>query len=193
LSDSGFGRLLDRATEGDPRALKTLIPLVYDELRRLARAQLRRERPGHTLQTTALVHEAYLRLAGQEKLSFESRGHLRAIAANTMRRILVEHARARRAAKRGGERARLTLTDGLGLAEESKPVDVLALDEALRRLAEVDPRASRVVELRFFGGLTVEETAEILGVSAPTIKREWALARAWLRREMSLRRRGSRT
>jgi RNA polymerase sigma factor (TIGR02999 family) len=163
--------------------LAELVPLVYDELRRLAHAYMQRERPGHTLQTTALVHEAYVRLAGQESLSWQNRAHFRAIAAETMRRILVEYARARNAVKRGGGQQRVTLEDNtIGLDAQS--VDLEALDQALRRLAEIDPRLVRIVEFRFFAGLTVEETAEVMAISTGTVKREWATARAWLRREL---------
>jgi RNA polymerase sigma factor (TIGR02999 family) len=176
-------RLLDEARDGNENALAELVPLVYDELRRLAHAYMQRERPGHTLQTTALVHEAYLRLAGQESLSWQNRAHFRAIAAETMRRILVEYARARNAVKRGGGQRTASLEDTvIGLDAES--VDLEALDQALRRLAEIDPRMVRIVELRFFAGLTVDETAEVLSISTGTVKREWATARAWLRREL---------
>jgi RNA polymerase sigma factor (TIGR02999 family) len=175
--------LLDEARNGNEKALAELVPLVYDELRRLAHAYMQRERPGHTLQTTALVHEAYVRLAGQESLSWQNRAHFRAIAAETMRRILVEYARARNAVKRGGGQQRVTLEDNtIGLDAQS--VDLEALDQALRRLAEIDPRLVRIVEFRFFAGLTVEETAEVMAISTGTVKREWATARAWLRREL---------
>jgi RNA polymerase sigma factor (TIGR02999 family) len=179
-----FRRLLDEASGGSQEALARLMPLVYEELRRMASGYLRRERRGHTLQTTALVHEAYLRLVGQDDLSFENRAHFRAIAARTMRRILVEHARARGAAKRGGSRKRVTLEDTLALAPSPR-LDLQALDEALERLAALDAQQARIVELRFFAGLTVEETAEAVGLSPATIKREWAMARAWLRRELA--------
>jgi RNA polymerase sigma factor (TIGR02999 family) len=178
-----IAHLLDRAEEGDETALAALAPLVYDELRRIAHAYLRREREGHTLETTALVHEAYLRLAGQAAPSWKNRTHFRAIAAETMRRILVEYARARKRVKRGGGRQRVTLEDTIGI-EQARPLDIEALDQALNRLGENDPRLVRIVELRFFGGCTVEETAGALAVSPATVKREWATARAWLRREL---------
>jgi RNA polymerase sigma factor (TIGR02999 family) len=183
ISMANVVRLLESAEEGDENALRSLAPLVYDELRRLAHAYLRREREGHTLQTTALVHEAYVRLAGQDAPSWRNRTHFRAIAAETMRRILVEYARARNRAKRGGGGRPVTLEDTIGV-EGKRPVDVEALDQALNRLVENDPRMVRIVELRFFGGLTVQETAEALGISPATVKREWATARAWLRREL---------
>ncbi len=155
---------------------------VYAELRRVAAAYLRRERPGQTLQPTALVNEAYVRLAGQHP-RFENRAHFCAIAANAMRQILVERARARHAKKRGGGAARVTLNEGLAAAPEAT-VDLSALDEALERLAALDAQQARIVELRFFGGLSVEETAEVMGISPATVKRHWAVARAWLAREL---------
>lgn len=163
--------------------IDALMPEVYAELRRVAAAYLRRERPGQTLQPTALVNEAYLRLAGQHP-QFQNRAHFCAIAANAMRQILVERARARHALKRGGGAARITLNEGLAASPEPV-VDVAALDEALTRLAALDPEQARIVELRFFGGLTVEETAEAIGVSPATVKRHWAVARAWLARELA--------
>lgn len=159
------------------------MPSVYAELRRLAAACLRRERPGQTLQPTALVHEAYLRLLGERHASWQNRAHFCAIAAQSMREILIERARRRRAAKRGGAWHRTTLTDAVP-GTPGPPVDVEALDEALGRLAAFDPMRARIVELRYFGGLTIEETAEVLGRSPATIKRGWALASAWLRREL---------
>lgn len=163
--------------------IDALMPEVYAELRRVAAAYLRRERPGQTLQPTALVNEAYVRLAGQHP-KFQNRAHFCAIAANAMRQILVERARARHALKRGGGAARITLNEGLAASPEPV-VDVAALDEALTRLAALDPEQARIVELRFFGGLTVEETAEAIGVSPATVKRHWAVARAWLARELA--------
>jgi RNA polymerase sigma factor (TIGR02999 family) len=165
-------------------ALADLVPAVYAELRRLAAAYLRRERPGQTLQATALVHEAYLRLLGERHVAWQDRAHFCAIAAQSMREILIEHARRRRAAKRGGAWRRTTLSDAVpGAAGPS--IDVEALDEALGRLAAFDPLRARIVELRYFGGLTIEETAAVLGRSPATIKRGWALASAWLRRELA--------
>lgn len=175
-------RLLQAASAGDADALAKIVPLVYDELRRIASAYLRRERSDHTLQTTSLVHESYLRLVGQADLSWRNRAHFRAIAANTMRRVLVDHARARSAQKRGGGQ-RVALEDDAGITS-ARSVDVQAVDQALTRLAELDPQQARVVELRFFAGLSVEEAAAALGISTATVKRDWAMARAWLRREL---------
>jgi RNA polymerase sigma factor (TIGR02999 family) len=174
--------LLAAARDGEKGALDALLPLVYEELRRIARAQMRRERPGQTLDATALVHEAWLRLGGGAAAAGD-RTHFLGIAARLMRQILVERARARHAAKRGGHRKRVTLDEGL-LPSADAPVDVLALDQALERLAAVDPMNARLVELRFFGGLTVEEAAEALEISPATLKRRWALARAFLLREL---------
>jgi RNA polymerase sigma factor (TIGR02999 family) len=161
-----------------------LFPLVYAELRRIAAREMRREKPGRTLQTTALVHEAYLRLLKDASLSFENRAHFLGIAAHAMREILIEHARARSARKRGGGAVRLTLDD-LVAPVPSPSIDVLALDEALQRLARLDERHARVVELRYFGGLSVEETAVALELSPATVKRAWTVARAWLFRELT--------
>ncbi len=174
--------LLAAARAGEKGALDALLPLVYDELRRIARAQMRRERPGQTLDATALVHEAWLRLGGGA-VAAGDRAHFLGIAARLMRQILVERARARHAAKRGGHRERVTLDEGL-LPSSDGCVDVLALDQALERLASLDPMNARLVELRFFGGLTVEEAAEALDISPATLKRRWALARAFLLREL---------
>jgi RNA polymerase sigma factor (TIGR02999 family) len=176
--------LLVKWQDGDKSALHSLLPLVYDELRRLARHYLRSERPDHTLQSTALVHEAYLRLVGQAALRVDSRAHFFGIAAGLMREILVDHARMRGAAKRGANCITLTLDDGVALPMK-REVDVIAVDDALNSLATLDPRQARIVELRFFGGLSIEETAEILEISPATVKREWATARLWLQREMS--------
>lgn len=159
------------------------MPLVYDELRRLAAGYLRRERPGQTLQPTALVNEAYLRLVKDKNLAWQNRAHFMAIAAHSMRQILVDRARARGSLKRGGSRRRITLSEAAAAAE-GLSVDVIAIDESLDRLAALDAQQARIVELRFFGGLTVEETAEALGISPATVKREWSVARAWLRREL---------
>ena len=166
-----------------PQDPNELFPLVYAELRRIAAREMRRERPGRTLQTTALVHEAYLRLLKDASLSFESRAHFLGIAARAMREILIEHARGRGARKRGGGAVRLTLDD-LTASVAAPAVDVLALNEALERLARLDERHARVVELRYFGGLSVEETAAALDLSPATVKRAWTLARAWLYREL---------
>ncbi len=169
---------------GDTAGLDALIPLVYDELHALAARYLRRERPDHTLQPTALVHEAYMRLTGQRSVDWTNRAQFFAVAAETMRRILVNHALAHRAAKRGGGATPVTLDDAADAAAEPD-VDVVALDEALTALAALDPRQARVVELRYFAGLSIEETAEVLDVSPATVKREWSMARAWLRRALA--------
>jgi RNA polymerase sigma-70 factor (ECF subfamily) len=163
--------------------LSAVLPAVYDELRKLARNYIARERAGQTLQATALVNEAYLRLIKDKSPRWQNRAHFCAIAANAMREILVEKARARGASKRGGSRVRVSLNDFVA-ADDSVSVDILALHEALDRLAELDSQLARLVELRFFGGLTVEEAAETLGSSPATIKRSWKLARAWLMREL---------
>jgi RNA polymerase sigma factor (TIGR02999 family) len=179
-----FSRLLTDARTGKADALNAILPVVYAELRRLAGAYMRREQPGQTIQATALVHEAYLRLMRERHVSWQNRAHFCAIAANSMRQILVERARARHAAKRGGGATRITLVDDIVGGPSKQDVDVEALHEALERLAVIDPKRSRLVELRYFGGLTIEETAEALGVSPATVKRGWALARAWLAREL---------
>jgi RNA polymerase sigma factor (TIGR02999 family) len=169
---------------GDERqSLDSLLPLVYQELRRLAASYLRRERPGQTLQPTALVHEAYLRLLKDRPDRWQNRAHFCAIAAHSMRQILIERARARGALKRGGAQPRVTLDEAL-VAGGDRSIDLVALDEALERLAAIDPGQARLVELRFFGGLTVEETAEAMEISPATVKRHWAVARAWLAREL---------
>jgi RNA polymerase sigma-70 factor, ECF subfamily len=175
--------LLNDWTNGDQEALNRLMPLVYDELHRLASRHLRHERIGHTLQTTALVHEAYLKLVDQKKANWQNRVQFFAAAAKVMRHILVDYARSRKAVKRGGDYCRLSLDEALISAEEDDP-DLLALDEALNELTAIDPQQSRVVELRVFGGLTVEDTAEALGISPRTVKREWSMAKAWLHRQI---------
>jgi len=177
-------RLLIRWREGDPQALEALMPLVYDELRRLAHYYLQRERGDHTLQSTALVHEAYLRLAGQNAPQWQNRAHFFGIAAHLMRQILVEYARAHSAAKRGGSACKLTLDAAMVLAPQVD-LDVVALDKALTELSELDVQQSRIVELRFFGGLTIEDTSEVLGISPATVKRDWTTARAWLHRAIT--------
>jgi RNA polymerase sigma factor (TIGR02999 family) len=169
---------------GEVGAWDALVPLVYAELRRQARGALRREGEGHTLQPTALVHEAWLRLDGQHDARWESRTQFLAVAAQTMRRVLVDHARARRALKRGGGGTQVTLGHAERAVAESGDVDVLALDDALARLAILDPRKARLVELRYFAGLSIPEAAAALGVSLATVGREWAVARMWLRREL---------
>ncbi len=167
---------------GDERAVERLLPIVYDELRRIAHRYLRKERPGHTLQTTALVHEAYLRLAKEEPRHFENRAHFFAVSAHLMRQILVDYARSRRAAKRDLA-GTLQLEESALLLKAGSP-DLIKLDDALNGLAQLDPRQSRIVELRFFGGLSIEETAQVLDISPATVKRDWTTARIWLRREM---------
>jgi RNA polymerase sigma factor (TIGR02999 family) len=171
---------------GDRQSLDSLLPVVYQELRRLAAAYIRNEKPGQTLQPTALVHEAYLRLMKDRPERWQNRAHFCAIAAHSMRQILIERARARNAQKRWGDKARVTLDEALVHGGEQS-IDLLALDSALERLAGLDPEQARIVELRFFGGLTVEETADELGVSPATVKRHWTVARAWLARELENR------
>lgn len=176
--------LLLRWSEGDPSALEQLMPLVYDECRRVAARQLRREQTGHTLNPTALVHEMYLRLVDQRRATWKNRAQFFGIVARLMRRILVDHARARHTKKRERSRVLVTLETAADQGEESLTDDVIAVDAALNRLAQLDPDQERIVELRFFAGLTVEETAQVLGRSPRTVKREWQLAKAWLFREM---------
>lgn len=177
-------QLLRAWNKGDRAAQDELMPLVYDELRRLARSYLRRERPDHTLQPTALVHEAYLKLVDQKSVNWQNRAHFFGIAALMMRRILVNYAEGRQAAKRGGSARRLSLSAIDRLAGKQE-LDLIALDDALKSLAEIDPQQSRIVELRYFGGLTIEEIAEVTGISVATVNREWNVARAYLRREIS--------
>jgi RNA polymerase sigma factor (TIGR02999 family) len=170
---------------GDSEALKTILPLVYDELKRLAHHYLRGGRPNHTLQTTEVIHEAYLRLAGEKYLRVKDRAHFLGIAAQLMRWILVDYERNRRAAKRGAGATKLTLDPSLYEARSQRQdVDLLALNEALDRLAKLDPQQSRIVEMRYFGGLTIEDTSEFLGLSQATVRRRWSSAHVWLRREM---------
>lgn len=176
-------QLLTELRNGDQDAATKLMPLVYHELRRLAGHYMSRERADHTLQATALVHEAYIRLVDQQAGQWQNRAHFFGVAAQLMRQILVDHARTHRAAKRGGNQQKVPLEEGLVFSEEQSG-SLMALDEALTRLAEFDPRQARIVELRFFAGLSVEETAEVLGVSSKTVQREWNLAKAWLHREI---------
>ena len=177
-------QLLREWRSGSREALDRLTPLVYGELRRLARRSMRGERVGHTMQPTALVHEAYLRLAGAQ-VDWQDRVHFFSMAARLMRRILVDHARAARRARRGGGMERVTLHDGLGVAEPSGALDLVALDDALSELSAQDERKARIVELHFFGGLTYDEVAAAVGVSAATVHRDLRLAKAWLRKELS--------
>lgn len=176
--DHDVTQLLRRWGAGNRQALEELLPIIYDELRRVARQYLRRERVGQTLQTTALVHEAYLKLIDQRSVNWQNRAHFFAIAAQAMRRILIDHARRRTAGKRGsGEKISL---DEAAPVPNDRDENLLALDDALRQLELIDPQQSRVIELRYFGGLTIEETAEAMNLSPATVKREWAMARAWL-------------
>ena len=183
-SQQDVTRLLVRLTDGDRGVLDELLPVVYGELRKLASSYLRRERVGHTLQPTALVHEAYMRLVDQTQVQWQNRAHFFGVAAQMMRRILVDHARAHEAEKRGGEFQKLSLDENIDVSGE-RDVNLVALDDALNLLAEIDPQKMKIVELRFFGGLSVEETAEVLGVSAPTVKRQWRMAKAWLYGQVS--------
>jgi RNA polymerase sigma-70 factor (ECF subfamily) len=183
VSDSEVTDLLVKLSRGDQAAASKIIPVVYGELRRLARYYMRHERPDHTLQTTALVHEAYLHLIEQRQTNWQNRAHFFGIAAQLMRRILLDHARAYHAGKRGGGHEKLPLEEAFVFSPE-KSAELIALDQALDRLAKLSSRQSRIVELRFFGGLSVEETAEVIGIAPKTVKRDWSVARAWLHREI---------
>ena len=176
-------KLLKDWSAGDPTALDKVIPLVYDELHRLAHQHMRRERAGHQLQTSALINEAYLRLVDEPNLTIENRAHFFGIAARLMRQILVDEARKRNAAKRGGDVIQVSFTEATNVAQE-QAANVVALDDALKTLESIDGRQSKIVELRFFGGLSIEETAEVLKVSPGTVMRDWTFARAWLKNEM---------
>jgi RNA polymerase sigma-70 factor, ECF subfamily len=178
-----FTQLLKKAQNGDRGSLDELLPLIYDELRRVAANQLQRERENHTLQATALVHEAYLRLLEQREVDWQNRAHFFSIAAEMMRRILVNYAVQRNAQKRGLGAARLSLEEAISFSDE-KDFDLVSLDDALKELAEYDATQARIVELRFFGGLTIEETAEVLQISDSTVKREWRMAKAWLKAQL---------
>ena len=180
-------QLLHRWQEGSPEALEALMPLVYNELKRLAGSYLRRERPDHTLQSAALVNEAYLRLVDQTQTRWQNKAHFYGIAAQMMRRILADHARGHNAAKRGAGMPELELDEAMAQAQ-SRSVDVLDLEEALQRLEKLDAQQGRIVELRFYSGLSIEDTANVLGISPATVKRDWAAARAWLFREVAARR-----
>lgn len=177
-------RILAKVSSGDPHAAHELLPLVYEQLRAAARKQMAQERGDHTLQATALVHEAYVRLVGSDDVSWENRAHFYVAAAEAMRRVLIEHARKRGRAKRGGGRRRIPLT-GEELAQNPNLEEIMSVDAAIRRLEERDGRMARIVRFRFFAGLDVRETAAALGLSDRTVRREWALARAWLHRELS--------
>jgi len=183
-STSNVTRLLLQWSQGDTAAREALIPLVYEELRRIARQCLASQRPDHTLQSTALVHEAYLRLVDRSSVHWENRVHFFAVAAQLMRRILVDHARKQRAAKRGGGNLTLALDEAVA-PPAKRAVDLIALDDALNGLAALDSRQSQIVELRFFGGLSIEDTSQLLDISPATVKREWATARAWLYEQMN--------
>jgi RNA polymerase sigma factor (TIGR02999 family) len=177
--------LLKRCSNGDQSALTELVPLIYEELRHLASSYLQRERPSHTLQTTALVHEAYLRLVDQKDTQWKGRGHFFAVAAQMIRRILVDHARRHKAIKRGGPLPKLSLDQVIAVSEEQSD-NLLLLDGLLDRLTAIDPQEVRIIELRFFAGLSVEETAEALSISPTTVKREWSVAKKWLSRELQV-------
>jgi len=179
-----ISQLLRSWSDGNSDAFEELLPLVYDELHRQAHRYLRREREGHTLQTTALIHEAYLNLIKQNCVNFQNREHFFAISANLMRRILVNYANSRHRQKRGGRDENIELDESILIATQSKDLDLLALDEALTRLAKMDEQQARIVELRYFGGLTIEETSEVMGIAPATIKRDWNLTKAWLYREL---------
>ena len=183
-ASGGVTQLLVDWSNGDQAALQKLLPLVNVELRRVAGRYMRKEAQGHTLQTSALVNEAYLRLVDQKKVRWQNRAQFFGIAAQLMRRILIDHARRHRYAKRGGAARRVTLDEG-AIVAEARAVELLALDHALERLAVLDARKGRVVELRFFGGLSLEETAEVMGISSPTVQREWRTAKAWLHRTLT--------
>jgi RNA polymerase sigma factor (TIGR02999 family) len=184
VARNDVSRLLEQVSSGDGDALAALMPVLYQELHKIARHHLRLERPDHTLQPTALINEAYLRLLGQSRVRWQNRAHFLGIASQLMRRILIDYARARRAEKRGGLAERITLDDAV--VADRRMVDVMALDGALEALATIDPQQSRIVELRYFGGLTIDETAEVLQISAATVKRDWNVARAWLHREITM-------
>jgi RNA polymerase sigma factor (TIGR02999 family) len=185
-SSARITELLVNWGQGNVDARDALVPLVYDELRRIARRHLRRQRPNHTLESAALVNEAYLRLVNQESPQWQNRAHFFGVAAQAMRHILVDYARSRLAAKRGAGAPRFTLDTKIALAPQGKneEIDLVSLDDALKKLTELDPRQSRIIELRFFGGLCIQDTAIALGISHATVEREWAVARMWLRREM---------
>ncbi len=185
MKASKITQMLGELSGGKKEAWDNLLPLVYDELHRQAARCLRKERQGHTLQTTALIHEAYLKLIDRRDANWENRTHFFAVAAQAMRRILVDYARAKHREKRGGDNIKLSLAEAKTVAAEEKGVDLIALDEALNKLAEFDEQQARVVELKYFSGLTLEETAEALHISRATVARDWELARAWLHRELT--------
>ncbi len=184
LNSKQITQLLAGWERGDPDALNELTPVVYSALHRIAHRYMRRERPGHTLQTSALINEAFIRLIDQREAHWQNRAHFFAIAAKLMRRILVDRARGKGYAKRGGNPLQVSLDEGMAVSGNKQP-DLIALDDALRDLEAMDPRKSRIVEMRFFGGLSLEETAEALGISIPTVEREWRAARSWLHRAIT--------
>ena len=186
--DPPITELLIEWSDGRREALEHLVPLVYEDLRRIAAAYMQREPPGHALQPTALVHEAYVRLIDQRQVKWRNRAHFFGVAAGMMRRILVDQARLRRAEKRGGKWERVTLVGDEVAVDGPDPVDVLTLHESLERLAAFDPQQERIVELRYFGGLTIEEAAEVVGISAASVVREWTIAKAWLQADLSRQR-----
>jgi len=182
-ASKGITELLRDWSGGNRQALAALMPLVYEELRKLAASYLRRQASEHTLQTAGLIHEAYFRLIDQKEVSWKNRAHFYGIAAHSMRRVLLDYARKRATAKRGGPEIRVTISEALAGAEP-RDLDLIALDDALTQLAAMDPQQGRIVELRYFSGLTIEECAEVLGISAATVKRDWGMARAWLHRKL---------
>lgn len=184
IVSSQITRLLIDWSKGDEFALEQLMPLVYDELRQMARRYMRGQSPGHTLQTTELIHEAYLKIAKSEDRNWENRAHFFSVAARAMRQILVDYARSKSSRKRGGWQERITLADDV-VATKNSSKEIVALDDALRNLEQIDARRSRVVELKFFGGLTADEIAEVLKISSETVKRDWKFARTWLLRELA--------
>jgi RNA polymerase sigma factor (TIGR02999 family) len=183
LSDHSLSQLLDQWNNGDPNAFDKLMPLIYEELRKMARRYMRQQNPGHTLQTTALIHEAYLRMIKQKERHFQNRAHFFAVAAQAMRHILVDYARSRQTVKRGGEARQISLEEA-ALVTAERAAELVAFDDALKELENLSKRQSRVVELRYFGGLTVEETARVLDVSPDTVMRDWSMAKTWLHRAL---------
>jgi len=178
-------QMLLELTDGNEEVVNQILPHIYDELRRLASSYLRRERSNHTLQPTALVHEAYMKLIDQSRVKWQNRAHFFGIAAQVMRRILMDHARKHTAEKRGGDAEVLPIEEEILIVSHDKSAELVALDDALNQLAEMDERKAKIVELRYFGGLSIEETAEVLGVSVPTVNREWRMAKAWLYSEIA--------
>lgn len=179
-SSHDITQMLIELTDGNTEVVNQILPRIYDELRKLASGYLRRERADHTLQPTALVHEAYMKLIDQKKVHWQNRAHFFGIAAQVMRRILLDHARKHNADKRGGEAEKLPIEEEILVVSHEKSAELIALDEALETLSKMDPQKAKIVELRYFGGLSIEETAEVMGVSVPTINRQWRMAKAWL-------------